>query len=297
MTARSAAFALAVAAAFLPAAAAGQAICSAPHSSPTLAQSGSLNTMPAGAGWFQVSVYGQRATEFFNPLGNRQPFLAESRFDTRSIFVTGAVGVVPGLEVWAQVPVHRLSVDARSGQSTTRGVGDVRMAARLGTRLVGADLPLAVRVGAKVPGSDFPVDATVLPLTEGQTDVEVSLESGRAVGDGGLYVMGWVGYRWRGANLQAARDPGDERFSHLAVGGSAGDLTWEVGADALWGAAPRAQGVRLSDEGRRLFQVLPTLGYRAGPGRLEATTQLPVWGKNLPAGVGFSLGYRMTWGL
>ena len=52
-----------------------QAICSAPHSSPTLAQSGSLRTLPPGAGWIQASIFGQRATQFFDARGDRQPFL------------------------------------------------------------------------------------------------------------------------------------------------------------------------------------------------------------------------------
>lgn len=275
---------------------AAQAICSAPHSSPTLAQSGSIRTMPAGAGWAQVSLYGQRATEFFNFLGDRQRFLARSRFDTRSVFATAALGVTDGVELWAQVPVHHLRVEAQSGSSSSTGVGDVRVAARLGSALLGRDAPVAIRVGAKVPGSDFPVDATVLPLTEGQTDVEVSLESGRSVDGGSLYVVGWLGYRWRSENEAAARRPGDERFGHLAVGGAVADLSWEVGADGLWGDAPRAQGIRLDDEGRRLLQLLPTVGYAVGPGRMDLTAQVPVWGRNLPAGVGVSLGYRATWG-
>lgn len=280
-----------------PSVGAAQAVCSAPHSSPTLAQSGAIRTLPAGAGWIQLSLYGQRADEFFSHLGNRQPFLAASEFNTRSVFVTGAVGLVDGLEVWAQVPTHHLTVDASSGGSRSTGVGDVRFAARVGPELLGLDIPLALRAGMKVPGSDFPVDATVLPLTEGQTDFEVSLESGRSLGSLPLYVMGWVGYRWRGANREAFREPGDERYAHAAVGGLVGDLTWEVAADGLWGSVPLAQGVRLAGERRRLIQLLPTVGYGVGPGRLEFTGQLPVAGRNLPSGVGMSLGYRTTWGL
>ncbi len=287
---------IALALAAAPSALSGQAICSAPHSSPTLAQGGSLRTMPAGAGWAQVSLYAQRATEFFNPLGNRQDFLADSRFDTRSAFITASVGVVEGVELWAQVPLHRLSVNATSGTTTTNGVGDIRMAARVGPGVVGLDLPVALRFGAKIPGSSFPVDATVLPLTEGQFDMEASIEGGRTLGEGQTYLMGWVGYRWRGENTKASRRPGNERFGHLAVGGDVGDVSWGLGADLLWGAPPRAQGVTLSDEGRRLLQLLPTVGYAVGPGRVEFTTQLPVWGRNLPAGVGLSVGYRSAWG-
>jgi hypothetical protein len=262
-----------------------------------LAQSGEIRTLQRGSGWIQLSVYAQHATDFFNHLGDRQPFLADSKFDTRSVFLTGAVGLVDGLEVWAQVPRHRLSVDASSGTSTSTGLGDVRFAVRVGAELFGLELPLAVRVGAKVPGSDFPIDATVLPLTEGQTDAEVSVESGTRLGSLPLYVMGWVGYRWRAENREAARRPGGERFAHLAFGGFAGDLTWELAADGLFGQAPLAQGLLLTSERRRLIQFLPTVGYQIGPGRLEATGQLPVSGRVLPAAIGGSLGYRVGWGL
>lgn len=276
---------------------AGQAICSAPHSSPTLTQSGSIETLPAGSGWVQLSAFGQDADEFFNPGGDRQPFLADSEFRTRSAFLTGAIGVTEGLELWAQVPIHRLQVDATSGGSTSSGVGDLRFAARIGSRLVGLELPIAIRAGVKLPGSDFPVDATVLPLTEGQRDMELSVESGTGFADLPLYAMGWIGYRWRGPNDEAAREPGDEVFAHLAVGGSAGRVSWEIAADALWGQPPIAQGVVLDGERRRLVQVLPTVGVGLGPGRLELTLQFPVSGRNLPVGTGLSLGYRHTWGL
>ena len=288
---------LAALAATIPSAASAQAICSAPHSSPTLAQSGSLRTLPAGGGWLQVSAYGQRATEFFSPGGNRQPFLADSEFNTRSVFVTGAVGVTTGFEIWAQVPVHFLDVNSAGGDSESSGIGDVRVAGRIGSELFGVDLPLAARFGAKIPGSDFPVDATVLPLTEGQRDWELSLETGISSQDRPIYLMGWVGYRWREEHKEAARDPGDEAFGHLAFGGTYGNLSLELAGDVLWGAAPVAQGFELPGEKRRLIQVLPTVGWGVGPGRLEATAQVPVWGKNLPVGVGLSIGYRLTWGL
>lgn len=291
---------LAAAAAFLtllPGRGRAQAICSAPHSSPTLAQSGSVRTLPQGAGWVQVSAYSQQANEFFNHLGTSQPFLADSEFDTRSLFLTGAVGLLEGLELWAQLPIHRLRVEAASGNSTSTGVGDIRVATRMAPELLGLDLPLALRAGVKVPGSDFPVDATVLPLSEGQTDLEVSLESGTELGELPLYLMGWVGYRWRGENGEAARKPGNERYAHLALGGTAGGFAWELAADGLWGAAPEAQGITLEGERRRLIQIMPTIGYEVGGGRLELASQIPVHGRNLPNGVGLSLGYRYAWGM
>jgi len=281
----------------IPSPSSGQAICSAPHSSPTLAQSGSIRTLPAGGGWIQVAAYGQRATRFFDPNGDRQPFLANSEFDTRSIFFTGAIGVLTGLELWAQLPVHNLEVEGTGGDSRTSGIGDVRIAARLGPELLGLDLPISLRLGAKIPGSDFPVDATILPLTEGQRDWEVSLESGFRLPDRNTYVMGWAGYRWREENKEADREPGNEIFASITVGGFVGPLSWGITGDALWGQVPKALGFQLPGDKRRMIQILPTLGMRFGPGTLETTGQVPVWGQNLPVGLGVSVGYRLTWGL
>lgn len=276
--------------------AAGQAICSAPHSSPTLASSGEIGTLEPGTGWVQLSFSAQWATQFYNADGSQSPFLAESEFTTQSFFLTGSLGLLPGLEVWGQVPRHHLNIDASSGTSTSNGVGDVRVAARVTSEIVGLDLPVAVRFGAKVPGSDFPVDATVLPLTEGQTDYEVSVESGSILGDLPIYVAGWVGYRWRKSNLEAARTPGDETFAHATVGGFAGSLSWGVGVDALIGQAPLAQGIELPSEKRRMVLLQPTLGYEVGPGQLEVTGAFPLSGRALPASTGFSAGYRLNFG-
>ena len=274
-----------------------QAICSAPHSSPTLAQSGAIRTLPGGAGWLQISLSGQRATEGFNPLGDRQDFIGDSEFVTASLYLTGAYGVVEGLEVWAQVPFHRLSVEGSGGSSEGSGLGDLRAALRVSPALLGYEVPAAVRAGIKIPGSDFPVDPRVLPLTEGQRDVEVSVESGWAGDELPVYLVGWVGYRWRGENGVAGFEPGDERFAHVAVGGSVGRVSLELGVDALWGGAPNEQGLTLEGARRRLVQLLPTVGAEVAGGRLELTTPIAVSGRNLPAGLGVSLGYRAAWGL
>ena len=281
----------------IPAPGQGQAICSAPHSSPTLTQSGAIRTLPSGSGWVQLFLYGQNATESFNPRGDRQAFLGDSQFRTRSAYLTGAVGLVEGLEIWAQVPVHRLRVEGAGGNSSSSGVGDLRTAVRLSPALVGLEWPVALRMGLKVPGTEFPVDATELPLTEGQRDLEVSLESGWVSDWSPVYVVGWAGHRWRGPDTDASYEPGDESFAHLAVGGEAGPLHWEVGLDGLWGRAPVAQRVVVDASSRRLLQLLPTVGMDVVGGRLELTVPLPIVGRNLPSDPGVSVGFRTGWGL
>ncbi len=273
-----------------------QAICSAPHSSPMLTQSGAIRTLPAGTGWAQVSLYGQRSSEGFDPSGDRRAFLANATFSVRSVFVTGAVGLTEGVEVWLQAPVHRLSIVGEGGSSRTFGLGDVRAAMRISPAVLDVEIPVALRAGLKIPGGDFPVLATELPLSEGQIDYEVSVESGWSPEDVPVYVVGWLGYRWRTRNDDVGYDPGEERFGHLAVGGQVGVVAFEMGVDALWGGAPVESGLVLPSAARRLVQLLPTVGSDLGPGRLEVTTPIPISGRNLPAGVGVSVGYRALWG-
>ena len=298
LTRRSGFSVLALTVVLLPLSLSGQAICSAPHSSPTLSQGGSITSLPPGGGWAQISFFRQRSLSFYNQTGDVQDFLAASEFLTRSVFLTASVGLVEGLDIWAQMPVHNLDVRSDGGNSASSGVGDVRIALRVTPEILGFEAPLGLRVGSKLPASTFPVDATVLPLTEGQSDFEVSLESGTAFDFLPIYVAGWVGYRWRGLSDVREYNPGEETFGHLAVGGSVGELTLELGADGLIGQAPTVSGLTLSDdEARRLLQIVPTVGYPVGPGKIEVSGQIPLAGRNLPTGVGIGVSYRATWGL
>jgi hypothetical protein len=174
----------------------------------------------------------------------------------------------------------------------------VRVALRVTPEILGCEVPLGLRIDGKLPASTFPVDATVLPLTEGQSDFKVSLEAGTAFDFLPIYVAGWVGYRRRGLSDVRECNPGEEAFGHLAVGGSVGELTLELGADGLIGQAPTVSGLTLSDdEARRLLQIVPTVGYPVGPRKIEVSGQIPLAGRNLPTGVGIGVSYRTTWGL
>lgn len=273
-----------------------QAVCSAPHSSPTLFESAGNRTLPHGQGWLQISSSFNRATETFNPFGDRQDFLANSVFHTRSAYVTAAYGIYEGVEIWAQMPIHHLRVDAANGESRKTGIGDIRTALRISPAVFGVEAPVALRLGYKVPGAKFPVDATELPLTEGQQDFEVSLESGWQPDNLPVYLAGWAGYRWREENTDTGHRPGNETFAHVAVGGAMGTVGWQVGVDALWGETPTDQGLRLTQQQRRLVQIVPSLAAPAGPGVLELSAPMPISGRNLPASYGLSVGYRLSFG-
>ena len=51
-------------------------------------------------------------------------------------------------------------------------------------------------------------------------------------------------------------------------------------------------GLPLDQDARRVFQIVPTIGYPVGSGTLELSAQIPVTGRNLPSGTGFGVGYR-----
>lgn len=280
-----------------PSAVGAQAVCSAPHSSPVLAGGGRIGTLAPGAGWAQASVLAQRSSRFFAPDGNRQPFLADGQVRTVSLYLTAAVGVVRGLDVWGQVPLHDVVYEDRGGRRGSSGRGDLRVSLRASPELVGARaMPLAVRAGVKLPGAEFPLDATIIPLTEGQRDWELSVETGRAFQSMPLYVLAWLGYRWREENQTAARKPGNERFAHVALGGRAFSLRWELATEYLQGDTPRHLAFHVPTARRRMSQLSPTVSRRAGPGEVELTAILPIAGRSLPTGAAGSVGYRWHWG-
>lgn len=273
-----------------------QAVCAAPHSSPTLSRAG-IGILPRGAGWLQVTGYHARSSEFFGPDGANRPFLSDGRTTTSSLFLTAAGGVARGVELWVQVPVHRVGFNDETGSLNRVGVGDPRVSARVGGALFGFDgLPVSVRAGVKLPGSDFPVDPDVLPISEGQTDIEVVAEAGRMLaGAYPLHIVAWAGYRWRLRNDDKERKPGDERFGRIGVGGPFGVLRWDFAVEGLWGRAPEQQGFTLDGARRRLLQVLPTIGWRVGSTEFEITGRFSVAGRNLPSGPSVSAGFLVPW--
>ncbi|MFQ5690153.1 MAG: hypothetical protein ACE5HQ_07765 [Gemmatimonadota bacterium] len=255
-------------------------------------------TLDPGAGWVQVQVYYQNTRKEYGENANKRRFFFDGHAITTSVFVTAAVGVINGLDVWAQVPVHNLSFDDVAGNRQRTGFGDPRFWVRIGPKLFGlhTDFPIAIRGGVKLPGADFPIDSEIIPLTEGQTDFEIMLELGHSFYPLPMYVSGWVGYRFRQKNEKAFRDPGDEKFAYVAIGGSfARSFTWKLAGEGLWGLAPVIDGVSVPSGRRKILEILPTLGHKMGPGNIEIGGRFPFSGRNLPAGPSVTGGYFFAW--
>lgn len=234
----------------------------------------------------------------FDQNGELRTIFAEGRAVTTSIFLTGNVGVWRGVDLWMDLPFHRLRFDNAGGERTSEGIGDPRLFVRVGPEGAGfPDWPVAVRGGVKLSGGRFDVDAEIIPLGEGQRDWELLLEAGRSFHPLPLWTMGWVGYRWREENLEARRAPGNERFWWWSLGGEIGSVGWRASLEGLSGDPWSLEGgIRPSSTRRALHQIFVDLEHPLGLGRVRLGTRIPVSGRNLPAGAALTAGYFFRWG-
>ena len=157
-----------------------------------------------GKGWVALAVYHQDTRDRFGIDGDTRALSAEGRAVTTSSFLTMAMGLAPGVDLWSQFSFHRLRYDDVAGRRSSTGIGDARLWVRAAPlRWLGSKLPFAIRAGFKVPVGDFDVDAEVIPLGDGQRDWEAMAELGHSFWPRSLYLSGWVGYRWREENVES----------------------------------------------------------------------------------------------
>ena len=253
---------------------------------------------PPGTGWLDLSVSHQNTSHRFSSEGTVVEFdTDDARSITTTVRLTGALGLVQGVDAWVDVPYHRFAFNDVQADRLQTGIADARVYLRTGPSLVGIDdLPvaLALRGGVKFPVQAFPVDANVVPLSDGQRDWELLLEVGKSLHPWPMYVAGWAGYRWREEKGRGL-NPGDERFFNVSVGGSVDAFQWKLGVDGMYGTPPTQAGLTLDTRTRELVQVLPTVGWAVGPGVVKAGVRLPVHGRRVAAGPIGTIGYFLTW--
>ena len=251
-----------------------------------------------GAGWAALAVYHQNTRHEFRSNGDERPIFPNGQAITTSTFLTVALGLTRGLDVWVQPSFHHLQFDDVTADRSSTGFGDTRLWLRAAPlKWVGSDFPLAIRGGVKLPFGDFDVDAEIIPLGDGQRDWEVMAEVGHSFWPRSVYVMGWLGYRWREENTESLRDFGDEIFYFAQVGGQVGQLGYKIALDGWDGRSGVVEGLAIPSFQRDLIQLQPTVSYPAGPGSIEAGARFALKGKNLPAGTAFLLQYFARLGL
>jgi hypothetical protein len=252
---------------------------------------------PPGEGWVDLTFIRHDTHREFDLQGSERRMFADGRAVTHSLFLTGSVGVWRGVDLWVQLPLHHLQFDDAGGDRVSSGLGDPKAWVRLGPEFVGLpSWPVAVRGGVKVDAGRFDLDAEVVPLGDGQNDLELLLEVGHSFHPHPLWTMAWVGYRWRFENTGARTTPGDESFWWWTLGGEAGPVGWQASLEGLAGRAWKIQGVEVSSARREITQVFGKVDHPVGPGRISLGLRAPLSGRNLPSGVAFTAGYFLRWG-
>lgn len=250
-----------------------------------------------GTGWVDISASHLDTRDQFWLDGSRRRIGNNGHAVTSSVFITSALGVLHGVDLWVHLPFHWLQFDDFTGDRLRTGVGDPLLHLRVGPEVLGLPaFPVAIRGGVKWPAGDLEVDAEVIPLGDGQWDGELLLEVGRSFYPRSIWAMAWGGYRWRGPNEVTARHPGDERFWYAAAGGELRDVGWKGALEGLRGDPWVLHGIPIPSARRELTQLLLTLDHAVGPGRAGVGIRHPFQGRNLPVGTSLTLHYFLRWG-
>jgi hypothetical protein len=189
------------------------------------------------------------------------------------------------------VPVYRLDFDDLADSRRSTGLADVRAGARFAL----LNGPTVVTAGAwvKFPTGEFVNDAEVVPVGEGQHDVDLTLEAARSFWPRPAYLTVLAGYRLRGRNDKNGIHPGDELL-WLVEGGHT--LVSRLGVKAvargLHGRRSTSFGLEIPTLKREAVYLQPGLTWDLGKERsLELSLPFTVKGRNWPAGLAVGLGF------
>lgn len=245
-----------------------------------------------GAGWVKLTGFSHSTDTQFDAAGGERRIFGSGVSESRAVFLDALVGVHDVLDLWIQVPWFDLAFTDVAAAREARGFGDARGFVRyaVGHHFL-AGVPLSVRVGAKAPLRDFPLDAEIIPVGEGQWDVEAWAEAGRSFHPLPLYAVAWLGHRWRFENEEAQVDPGDERLFLLDAGLTTRPIGAKLVVDGLFGTDPVIQGVRAGQGRREIVVLQPEILVQLTPAvSLEAGFRQPLHGRSYPAGRQYLVG-------
>jgi hypothetical protein len=245
-----------------------------------------------GRAWVKTAAFWQRTENRFNELGERTVWFGSGESDARALFTDIIVGVHPSVDVWFQVPYFDLRFEDAADDLRTTGFGDIRGWIRWKLFDLGnGSTPVAIRAGGKAPIGSSPRDAPLIPVGDGQWDLEGFAEIGHSFWPFPAYGEIWLGYRARFANDEKLKDPGGEYVFLTEVGvNPIGGTLVKVTLDGFFGRNWISDRVVTATK-RRIATLQFAAAVRTiGPLWTEGGIRLALAGRNFPAGPQLVLG-------
>ncbi len=227
----------------------------------------------------------------FNFQGDRTPWLGNGVADSRGLFTDLIVGLHDRVDLWVQAPFFDLQfTDAVNARRTT-GFGDIRAWVRWNPVNLGGSTPISFRLGAKAPIGSSPLDAEIIPVGEGQWDVEAFGEVGHSFWPFPAYAQVWLGYRARFENTEKAKDPGGEYVFLAEAGGNPTGWSFvKATVDGFIGRKWVVEGFR-TNTSREIVTVQLGGALRIRAIWPEVGVRIPLRGQEFPAGVQYVIGF------
>jgi hypothetical protein len=249
---------------------------------------------PAGDVRLQLHLMRQQTRERYFLDGRRIPYFFDGENRTSAAFLDVSWGVRDRLEAGVQAAIFRLAFDDVADQRRSTGPGDLRLGVRY--NLLRAPLVLTLGARAKLPTGDFDNDAEIVPVGEGQRDIEGFVEVGHSLWPKPGYWSAGIGYRHRAENSASGIRPGDEVFWYAEAGWTLKSrLALRLVGRGLHGRESTSFGLAIPSLRRKAVYLDPALDWSFGGGRaVSVAVPFTVAGRNWPAGPALGVGFRQT---
>lgn len=226
------------------------------------------------------------------------PFNGEST--VKAVYWEVNYGLLHRLQLNFQIPFFDISFTdiANPQRPSTSDIGDIRFGAKY--RLLANPLVSTFKIEAKAPTGFFNKDTEVVPIGDGQWDLDFTGQFGKSLWPFPAYLNLDLGYRIRFApdTQTSTRDPGNEFFFRGEAGYNVLDnLLIKTAVSGLYGNKFEQEGVVIVDSEREVLFIEPGIYWLIkNPLAIEASAQISLSGKNYPAGEVFNFGvsYRFS---
>ena len=233
--------------------------------------------------------------------GQRVPFPFNGESQVTAVYIDFNYGLTDGLELRVQIPYFAIEFKdlANSERPKSTAVGDIRFGARY--RFLTNPFVSTLRVEAKAPTGFFNKDSEVVPIGDGQWDLEFMGQFGRSLWPVPAYVNLDVGYRLRFAPDIATStiEPGNEFFFRGEGGYNVlKNLLLKVALTGLYSEKFVVENLTILDSQRRVLFFEPGIYLKVKENlAFESSIQFSLSGKNYTAGQVFNLGASYTFSL